>query len=268
MLWLGVFGSGVAYLIFFGLLARRGAGGTSVVAYLLPVFGVALGALVLSEPVDAPLLAGLALIVAGIALVNSKLGRQSLTPAAIGRRRRPPERVTMRTDLGAEDVGDLLEQPLIAVLATRRKDDTIMLSPVWFEWLEGGINIWVPTPEGGKVGHIRRDPRVTVVVANQVWPYKGFELRGEATVSTTPSDFYGVLRRTALRYDGPGGGRTDGLVVRAGRRDPGRARRHPGVGLRGRGVTDATARPDRTGVAHDPARRSTAPSIRSTGSRL
>ncbi len=107
----------------------------------------------------------------------------------------------MRTDLGADDVADLLEQPVIAVLATRRADDSVMLSPVWFEWHEGGINIWVPTPEGGKVGHIRRDPRVTVVVANQTWPYKGFELRGEATVS--PDGFYDVLRRTALRYDGP-----------------------------------------------------------------
>ena len=107
----------------------------------------------------------------------------------------------MRTDLTALDLGDLLEQPLIAVLATRRKDDSVMLSPVWFEWWEGGINIWVPTAEGGKVGHIQRDPRVTVVVNNQEWPYKGFELRGEATVSAEP--FYDVLRRTALRYDGP-----------------------------------------------------------------
>lgn len=109
----------------------------------------------------------------------------------------------MRTDLGLDDLGGLLEQPLIAVLATRRKDDTIMLSPVWFEWYEGGINIWVPTPEGGKVGHVQRDPRVTVVVANHDWPYKGFELRGDATVSTEPADFYGALRRTGLRYSGP-----------------------------------------------------------------
>lgn len=107
----------------------------------------------------------------------------------------------MRTNLGADDVADLLEQPIIAVLATRRADDSIMLSPVWFEWLDGGINIWVPTPEGGKVAHVRRDPRVTVVVANQDWPYKGFELRGEASVGS--SDFFDVLRRTALRYDGP-----------------------------------------------------------------
>ena len=107
----------------------------------------------------------------------------------------------MRTDLGAEDLGDLLEQPLIAILATRRKDDSVMLSPVWFEWRDGGINIWVPTPEGGKVAHIQRDPRVTVVVANGEWPYKGLEIRGEATVSN--DGFYDVLRRTALRYDGP-----------------------------------------------------------------
>ena len=109
----------------------------------------------------------------------------------------------MRTDLGADDLAGLLEEPLIAVLATRRKDDTIMLSPVWFEWHEGGINIWVPTPEGGKVGHIQRDPRVTVVVSNHDWPYRGFELRGEATISTVPEDFYGVLGRTGLRYSGP-----------------------------------------------------------------
>jgi PPOX class probable F420-dependent enzyme len=107
----------------------------------------------------------------------------------------------MQTDLRAEDLGDLLDQPLIAVLATRRKDDTVMLSPVWFEWRDGGINIWVPTPEGGKIAHIERDPRVTVVVYTSDWPYKGFELRGEATVSS--EGFYDVLRRTALRYDGP-----------------------------------------------------------------
>jgi PPOX class probable F420-dependent enzyme len=108
----------------------------------------------------------------------------------------------MRTGLGVDDLGDLLDQPLIAVLATRRADDSIMLSPVWFEWYEGGIDIWVPSIEGGKVGHVQRDPRITVVVANSIWPYKGFELRGEATVSTKPDDFYGVLHRTGLRYSG------------------------------------------------------------------
>lgn len=109
----------------------------------------------------------------------------------------------MRTDLGVDDVADLLEQPLIAVLATRRRDESIMLSPVWFEWFEGGIHVWVPASSGGKANHVARDPRVTVVVANTEWPYRGFELRGEATVLTHPEAFYGAVRRTAVRYEGP-----------------------------------------------------------------
>ena len=106
----------------------------------------------------------------------------------------------MRTDLGPEDLGDLLDQPLIAVLATRRKDDTILLSPVWFDWHEGGINVWAESMENGKVRHIVRDPRVTIVVANSEWPYKGLEIRSRATVS--PEGFYDVLRRTGQRYMG------------------------------------------------------------------
>ena len=142
----------------------------------------------------------------------------------------------MRTDLRTEDLGDLLEQPLIAVLATRRKDDTVMLSPVWFEWHDGGINIWVPTPEGGKVAHVRRDPRVTVVVANR----RHGRTRDSSCAARRPcrpTDFYDVLRAHGPALRRAGGCRADGRSIRAGRRDPGRARRHPGVGLRGRGLT-------------------------------
>ena len=76
-----------------------------------------------------------------------------------------------------------------------------MLSPVWWEWRDGGINVWVDAETDRKVQHIRRDPRVTFVIPNQVWPYRGFEVRGEATLSG--DDFYGVLERTATRFDGP-----------------------------------------------------------------
>ena len=106
----------------------------------------------------------------------------------------------MQTDLGPDDLPELLEAPLIGVLATRRKDDTVMLSPVWWEWRDGGFNVWAEGWDNGKIKHIVRDPRVSFVVANQEWPYKGLEIRTEATVSTT--DFYGVLRRTAERYSG------------------------------------------------------------------
>lgn len=39
--------------------------------------------------------------------------------------------------------GDLLDKPLVAVLATLRTDGTVLLSPVYHEWRDGGFNIWV-----------------------------------------------------------------------------------------------------------------------------
>ena len=78
VVWLGLFGSSLAYLLFFRLLGRWGATRTSMVTYLLPVFGITLGALVLNEPVDARLLIGTGLVIGGIALVNSRYGARPL----------------------------------------------------------------------------------------------------------------------------------------------------------------------------------------------
>jgi PPOX class probable F420-dependent enzyme len=106
----------------------------------------------------------------------------------------------MRTKLGAEDVADLVEMPIVAILATRRPDDTVMLSPVWFEWRDDGFNVWATSRDDGKVRHLTRDPRASIVVANSEWPYKGLEVRGEAQLSD--DGFYDVLDRTARRYMG------------------------------------------------------------------
>jgi drug/metabolite transporter (DMT)-like permease len=78
VVWLGILGSGLAYLVFFRILGRWGATRTSMVAYLLPVFGITLGALVLNEAIDARLLLGTVLVIGGIALVNSKWGSRPL----------------------------------------------------------------------------------------------------------------------------------------------------------------------------------------------
>ncbi|HEX5578301.1 MAG TPA: DMT family transporter [Candidatus Limnocylindria bacterium] len=70
VVWLGLLGSGAAYLVFFRLLGHWGATRTSLVAYLLPVYGIALGAMVLGETIDTRLVLGTLLVIAGIALVN------------------------------------------------------------------------------------------------------------------------------------------------------------------------------------------------------
>jgi drug/metabolite transporter (DMT)-like permease len=76
ILWLGILGSGVAYLLVFRLFASWGATRTTLVAYLLPVVGIVLGYLVLAEPVDGRLIVGTALVISGVALVNSRFGRR------------------------------------------------------------------------------------------------------------------------------------------------------------------------------------------------
>src|SRR5262245_49942400 len=78
VIWLGLLGSGLAYLVFFRLLGRWGATRTSMVAHLLPLYGIVLGAVVLNEPVDGRLVLGTALIIGGVALVNSNLGSRLL----------------------------------------------------------------------------------------------------------------------------------------------------------------------------------------------
>src|SRR5262245_12058513 len=76
--WLGLLGSGLAYLAYFRTLQRWGATRTSLVAYLLPIWGIGLGALVLSEPITPNMIVGAALIIGGIALVNSRYGTRKL----------------------------------------------------------------------------------------------------------------------------------------------------------------------------------------------
>jgi drug/metabolite transporter (DMT)-like permease len=88
VIWLGLLGSGAAYLIFFRLLGHWGATRTSLVAYLLPIWGIVLGALVLQEPIDPRLIIGTALVISGIALVNQRRSlrtvfrRENEAPAA------------------------------------------------------------------------------------------------------------------------------------------------------------------------------------------
>ncbi len=80
VIWLGLLGSGLAYLCYFTILRAWGATRTSMVAYLLPVVGIAMGAIVLGDPITANRVGGTALIIAGIALVNSGPALRRLVP--------------------------------------------------------------------------------------------------------------------------------------------------------------------------------------------
>jgi PPOX class probable F420-dependent enzyme len=107
----------------------------------------------------------------------------------------------VRKQLRPEELGDLLEQPLVAVLATYRRDGSLLLSPVWHQWRDGGFDV-VSGDHDVKVKHLRRDPRASIVVYEHVPPYRGIELRTEARLE----DAGDMVRRIAIRYLGERGG--------------------------------------------------------------
>ena len=130
----------------------------------------------------------------------------------------------MRHDLGPADLDDLLDRPLLAILATRRIDGSVLLSPVWHEWRDGAFLVAVETGDG-KLSQIRRDPQVTILVAENDPPCRGLEISGVAEIADVG---YGpVIRRIGRRYIGDvvdrfwDEGSEDGVVLRIA---PGRLR--------------------------------------------
>jgi len=71
-LWLGVLGSGIAMIMFYYLLHEIGPTRTTLVTYIFPPGGVMLGVLFLDEHLSWQLLAGTALIIASLFVVNFK----------------------------------------------------------------------------------------------------------------------------------------------------------------------------------------------------
>ena len=74
---LGVLCTGVAYILYFGLLETVGVARTVIVTYLVPVFAMAWGYMLLDEGVTVKMLAGALCILAGIGLTTYKPGKKS-----------------------------------------------------------------------------------------------------------------------------------------------------------------------------------------------
>jgi len=82
--WLGLLGAFVAYVLFFFLIESIGATQTTMVTYIFPVVGVAIGVLLLRELMDARLLAGTAFVLAGVVVVGLRYdARVSREPSGV-----------------------------------------------------------------------------------------------------------------------------------------------------------------------------------------
>ena len=69
---LGIIGTGFAYVLNYQIITSEGATVASTVTYLLPVVAIVLGVLVLGETITATVLAGIALVLAGVALTRRR----------------------------------------------------------------------------------------------------------------------------------------------------------------------------------------------------
>jgi drug/metabolite transporter (DMT)-like permease len=86
---LGAVGTALAFVIFYKLINEVGAGRASLVSYLAPGVALFYGALLLDEAITAAAIAGLVLILGGVALA----GRKRVSPSgSAGRRNASPRR--------------------------------------------------------------------------------------------------------------------------------------------------------------------------------
>jgi drug/metabolite transporter (DMT)-like permease len=68
--WLGLIGSFVAYLLYFHLVHNIGPTRAAMVTYTFPVSGLLLGAVFLGEQITLNLVAGSALVIVSLLIVN------------------------------------------------------------------------------------------------------------------------------------------------------------------------------------------------------
>ncbi|MHB0988919.1 MAG: DMT family transporter [Bellilinea sp.] len=82
LLWLGIMATAIGTTFFYSLLNQVGATRTTLTTYIFPLVGVLLGVLFLNESVDWRLLAGGSLVIAGVAIVNTRFKGFSRTREA------------------------------------------------------------------------------------------------------------------------------------------------------------------------------------------
>ena len=81
---LGAIGTAVAFYLYFGLIGEAGAGKAALCGYLIPPLALAYGAVLLDEEITPASIAGLVLILLGVALASGERGRGDARRARAG----------------------------------------------------------------------------------------------------------------------------------------------------------------------------------------
>ena len=108
----------------------------------------------------------------------------------------------MRRGLRPEDLGDLFDLPLTAVVSMARGDGSVFSRPVWHRWAAGRFELELPAGDR-KIAMLEADPRLTLLLAEDAFPYRAIEVRGRAQLSRDDYHEVGteICRRFVAAYD-------------------------------------------------------------------
>ena len=102
--------------------------------------------------------------------------------------------------LTPEQVKELLDEEHLAVITTNGPDGFPHSTPVWYLPGPDGTVSFIVDAGSVKVRNIRRDPRVSVLVASEKPPYRWVLYRGTAELVAEGTD--DATRRVSERYLG------------------------------------------------------------------
>ena len=106
-------------------------------------------------------------------------------------------------DMNQRDIAEYLAEAHVAHMVTIRPNGRPQVAPVWF--LEDDGKAFVMADGNAmKVRNIRRNPAVTLSIANDQRPLKYAVLNGNAKLFE--GDIASMLERILVRYDGPSRG--------------------------------------------------------------
>ena len=111
-----------------------------------------------------------------------------------------------------QEVDDYLAGPHVAHFASIRRNGAPHISPVWYQWNSGsepdtGTVTVVSGESAVKTRNVRRNPKVSISIATDEWPYQYVILEGDATVSD--DNIKEAVRIIFSRYEGAERGEED-----------------------------------------------------------
>jgi PPOX class probable F420-dependent enzyme len=109
-----------------------------------------------------------------------------------------------------------LDEALPITIGTTRRDGSVQMNPVWFEYREG--EIWLNGgPNRGWVKHLERDPRMSLMLLDAHNMFRWAQLQGRLG-GTTSDGAADHIEHLAQRYIGSAypGPKNDRLIVRIG----------------------------------------------------